>query len=228
VTLATPCPSCGAELHFRSSVTVCAVCASCGSMVVRSDVSVAAIGTMASLPDDISPLRIGTGLVVDDRAYVVLGRIRMYWADGAWNEWFIDDGTTPGWLVEAQGFFSVAFPLPLPPVLVDAPWPVLGATLDLGGTIYRVSDLKEATCRGSEGELPFAAPSGRVVRYADLNSPAGGFVSLEDSDEGRRFSSGANVHGDDLGFSNLRPVEGWVEPPRRARSDGDPEFPPGS
>ena len=197
-------------------------------MGVRSDVSVAAIGTMASLPDDISPLRIGTGLVVDDRAYVVLGRIRMYWADGAWNEWFIDDGTTPGWLVEAQGFFSVAFPLPLPPVLVDAPWPVLGATLDLGGTIYRVSDLKEATCRGSEGELPFAAPSGRVVRYADLNSPAGGFVSLEDSDEGRRFSSGANVHGDDLGFSNLRPVEGWVEPPRRARSDGDPEFPPGS
>ena len=186
-------------------------------MVVRSDVSLEAIGTMASLPDDISPLRIGTGLTIEGRSYNVLGRARMYWADGAWNEWFIDDGATPGWLIEAQGFFSVAFPRPLPPILTGAPWPVLGATIDLGGTLYRVSDLKEATCRGSEGELPFAAPSGRVVRYADLNSASGGFVSLEDADDGRRFYSGANVHFDDLGFNDLRPVEGWAEPPRGAR-----------
>ncbi len=81
--LATTCPSCGAELHFRSSVTICAVCASCGSMVVRSDVAVAAIGAMASLPDDISPLQIGTDLTLDGRRYTVLGRVRMYWADGA-------------------------------------------------------------------------------------------------------------------------------------------------
>jgi hypothetical protein len=196
-------------------------------MVVRSDVSVEAIGTMASLPDDISPLWIGTSLIIDDSAYVVLGRIRMYWPDGAWNEWFVDDGERPAWLVEAQGFFSIAFPRPMPSILVGAPWPVLGATIDLEGTPYRVSDLKEATCRGSEGELPFAAPSGRVVRYADLNSPSGGFASLEDSDEGRRFFSGVNVHFDDLCFSHLRPVEGWVEPARGTRGSGDPEYPPG-
>ena len=196
-------------------------------MVVRSDVSVEAIGTMASLPDDISPLQIGTGLMVNDRSYTILGRTRMYWADGAWNEWFIDDGAKPGWLVDAQGFFSVAFPLPLPPVLTDAPWPVLGATIDLGGTLVprlrsEGSDLpgqrRRVAFRGAERTS--GALRGLKQRVRRICQP------WRDSDEGRRISSGANVHFDDLGFKNLRSVEGWEEPPRNARSSGDPEYPP--
>jgi hypothetical protein len=224
--LATTCPSCGAELHFRSSVTVCAVCASCGSMVVRSDITVEAIGAMASLPDDISPLRVGANLTVDNRRYTLLGRARMYWAGGAWTEWFMDDGTAPGWLIEAQGFFSVAFSLPLPPGFATAPWPALGAEIIVEGQTYRVTDLKQATCAGSEGELPFTARAGREVRYADLTSEVGGFAGLEEGDDGRRLYVGHHIHFDDVAFRDLRDVEGWTPPSVGARLAGDPEYSP--
>jgi hypothetical protein len=224
---ATTCPSCGTELHFRSPVAVYAVCASCGSMVVRSDVTVEAIGTMASLPNDISPLRIGTDLTIDSRRYKLLGRIRMYWADGAWNEWFMDDGAAQGWLIEAQGFLSVAFPLALPPGFATAPWPALGTEIPVDGGMYRVTDLKQATCAGSEGELPFTAPRGRQVRYADLTSEAGSFAGLEEAEDGRRLYAGRNLHFDDVAFGNLRDVEGWTPPQAGARRTGDPEYSPG-
>jgi hypothetical protein len=218
------CPSCGAALHFRSSVSVYVVCASCGSMVVRSDVEVETIGRMASLPGDISPLQIGTKLTHAGRAYTLLGRTRMAWDDGAWTEWFMDDGTVQGWLADAQGFLSVSFEQPLPPLLATAAWPVLGDAVTLEGKIYRVSDLKQATCIGSEGELPFAAPRGRTARYADMISLSAGFASIEESKEGRRLYFGAYVRFDELHFDGLRPVEGWARPGPGAA--GDPQFPP--
>jgi hypothetical protein len=225
--LATTCPSCGAELHFRSSVTVSAVCASCGSLVLRTDVKVEAIGAMASLPDDISPLQVGTDLTIGGRRYTILGRVRMYWADGAWNEWFMDDGATPGWLIEAQGFFSVAFPLPMPPGFATNPWPALGTAITIDGVTYHVTDLKQATCAGSEGELPFTAPRGRQVRYADLTGADGGFAGLEEAEDGRTLYVGRNIHFDDVAFNNLRGVEGWIAPAGDARLAGDPEYSPG-
>ncbi len=218
------CPSSGAAQRFRSSVSVYVVCASCGSMVVRSDVAVEAIGRMASLPDDISPLQIGTKLAHAGRLYILLGRTRMSWDDGAWTEWFMDDGTVQGWLTDAQGFLSVSFEQPLPPRLATAAWPVLGDAVTLEAKVYRVSDLKQATCIGREGELPFAAPRGRTARYADMISQSAGFASLEESGEGRRLYAGAYVSFDELHFDALRPVDGWTRP--GPGDPGDPQFPP--
>jgi Domain of unknown function (DUF4178) len=218
------CPSCGAELRFRSSVSVYAVCASCGSMVVRAGVSVEAIGQMAALPDDISPLQIGTRLVHAGRDYTLLGRVRMAWQDGAWTEWFMDTGAIQGWLTDAQGFLSVSFEQPVPSTIAASPG--LGDQITLDDRTYRVADLKQATCIGSEGELPFAAPRGRTAHYTDMVSQSAGFASLEDSDEGRQLYVGENVTFDDLRFDNLRPIDGWTRP--RTPMVGDPQLPPPS
>jgi hypothetical protein len=218
------CPSCGAELRFQSSVSVYTVCASCGSMVMRTDVAVEAIGRMASLPEDISPLQVGTSLVYAGHHYTLLGRSRMGWADGAWTEWFMDDGSQQAWLTDAQGFLSVSFERPIPPDIT--PPLKLGSELTLYGNIYRVTDLKQATCVGSEGELPFAAPAGRVVHYTDMTGPFAGFAGLEESDDGRQLYVGENVTFDDLTFANLRPIEGWTLPRPGGRLAGDPQFPP--
>jgi hypothetical protein len=217
------CPSCGAELRFRSSVSIYGVCASCGSMVMRTDVAVEAIGQMASLPEEISPLQIGTTLVHGRHRYTLLGRARMAWAHGAWTEWFMDDGSVQAWLTDAQGFLSVSFERPLPPDL--APSLALGSELTLYGNAYRVTDLKQATCIGSEGELPFAAPRGRVAHYTDITGPLAGFAGLEESEDGRQLYIGENVTFDQLAFGNLRPVDGWTLPHRRTANSGDPEFP---
>ena len=108
------CPSCGAPMTFRSSFSVYAVCSFCGSTVLRTDRDVSLIGTMADLPDEMTPFQVGTGLSWHTDTYTLAGRVRMGWADGAWNEWFIDSANRKGWLSEAQGFLALAFETPVP------------------------------------------------------------------------------------------------------------------
>jgi len=218
------CPSCGAPLEFRSSVSVYTVCSYCGTMAVRSNEAIESIGTMSALPEDISPLQIGTVLTWANRRYTLLGRDIMAWADGSWTEWFMDAGGMPGWLAHAQGFFSTAFEHPLPPDLAAASWPVLDARLTIDGTPYRVADLKQAHCIGSEGELPFPAVPGRIIDYADMLGPSGTFASLEQAGPDRALFVGANATYDELHFENLRPVEGWAPPKPGPARAGDPQF----
>ena len=217
------CPSCGAPIPFRSSFSVYAVCRSCGSTVLRTDRDVSVIGKMADLPDEMTPFQVGTGLSWQGQTYGLAGRVRMAWADGAWNEWFIDSAARKGWLCEAQGSLALAFETEVPPRLAGPA--KLGDVVDLAAEHFRISDIKRATCIGSEGELPFPAPRGRSATYYDMLSPVGGFAGLEDSDEGRRLYIGHYVEFDDLQFTNLREVEGWRVPHDLA-AEGFPRPPP--
>ena len=206
------CPSCGAELPFRSSVSVYAVCQSCGSTVVRNDRAVQSMGTMAALPEEISPMQVGTRLQWSGRTYTLLGRLRIGWADGAWTEWFIDDGAGgPGWLTEAQGLLAASFERPLPSDLGSA-LPELGAAVSLDGEMLRVADIKQGTCLGSQGELPFVALKGREATYVDMVGSTAGFAGLEYSAEGSRLYRGGYLPFAAFHFENLRQVEGWPAP----------------
>ena len=104
------CPSCGAEITFQSSFSVYAVCRYCSAMIVRNDMDVKSIGTMASLPPDISPFQIGTYCEYQNVSFQLIGRMKIGWTDGAWNEWFFvaSDGRK-GWLAEAQGTYAISF-----------------------------------------------------------------------------------------------------------------------
>ncbi len=215
------CPSCGAPIAFRSAVGVYAVCRSCGSTVLRTDGAVAAIGRMAALPADVSPIQIGTQLAWRGTPFTVLGRIRTAWQDGAWNEWFLDGGGQPAWLAEAQGFLSIAFDAPVPAGLAGAP-PALGSRLTVEGQVFGVADIKQAVCVGSEGELPFAAPHGRGTTYVDLVGAGGGFAGLEISPDGQRFFLGQYAPFHAFGFRNLRGLDGWAVPDPAADRSGDP------
>jgi predicted RNA-binding Zn-ribbon protein involved in translation (DUF1610 family) len=208
------CPSCGAELTFRASFSVYAVCAYCGCTVVRRDRDVERIGMMADLPDEMTPLQVGTDLTWQRKRYTLAGRVRMAWSDGAWNEWFMLAGDSVAWLAEAQGFLTVATPLPITEArgFDQTSLPGLDATIAIQGKTYRVTDIKDATCVGSEGELPFAAPRGRKATYYDMLSADGGFASIEAGSEDRDLYLGAYVAFDDLAFANLRTIDTWKPP----------------
>src|SRR3981081_310847 len=86
------------------------VCEHCRSMVVRKDLNVETLGVMAELPPDLSPLQIGTRGEWNGRGFELLGRIRVEWELGSWNEWYAEfAGGVEGWLAEAQGFYMVSF-----------------------------------------------------------------------------------------------------------------------
>ena len=219
---AYPCPSCGAPIPFRASFSVYAVCSYCGSTVLRTDRDVSLIGKQADLPGEISPLQIGSGFTAGGEAFELIGRVRMAWADGAWTEWFAHGSRREGWLAEAQGFLALSFEQTMPDALAGPP-PPLGAAVLVDGRTFRVGDIKQATCVGGEGELPFAAPRGRTATYYDMTGPDAGFAGLEIAGEARRFYLGAYVDADAIALRNLREVEGWSPP--KTPSQGDPRLP---
>ena len=216
------CPSCGAEVTFKSAASVYSVCPYCESMLVRDDVDVKSIGKMATLPDDISPLQVGTEGQLDGTHFGIIGRLKVGWRDGMWNEWHIllDSGER-GWIGEAQGSFSVSFEKDgldeqdrgFIAGCIGTPGSSTGLSagfrISVEGKELRAVDIKEATCLGSEGELPFRAPKGRRTVAIDFTGQAGDFATVEVENEVFRLYSGRYVEFDDFRFSNLRPLEGW-------------------
>lgn len=219
------CPSCGADVTFQSARSVYAVCAYCQSMVVRTDVDVKSIGVMATLPDDMSPLQLGSGGYFEEQPFTLIGRLKIGWRDGLWNEWHLlmADGRR-GWIGEAQGSFSISFELEgALPRDVEATLAHCRALLtsgkaadarpgfvvELGGATLRAVDIKLATCLGSEGELPFAAPKGRRTVTIDCIGTKGEFATLDHDGREAHAYVGRYVEWDALRFTNPRPLEGW-------------------
>jgi hypothetical protein len=210
------CPSCGANIDFQSSLSVYAVCKYCQSMVVRHDLDVELIGKMASLPEDMSPLQIGTSGIYNGIRFGIIGRIRLSWTDGFWNEWFIifDDGRK-GWLAEAQGFYAVNFEIDqdkLPDLKEfnkESSKSFLGKQLVISKKILKIVDIKEAVCVGSEGELPFTASQGRKITSIDLVGTNSEFASIEIEGDQRHVYIGNYVEWEELHCHNFRILEGW-------------------
>jgi hypothetical protein len=214
------CPSCAAQVVFQASLSVYAVCRYCSSMVVRRDLDVESIGSMAMLPDDMSPLQLGTGGLYRGRAFSLIGRIKASWENGFWNEWFmmLDDGCN-AWLAEAQGFYAVSFLYKEVEAKAASGKktaspkserkPKIGSFRQFKDRRYRAVDIKEVRCVGSEGELPFSAPCGRKTTSVDYLGEDGEFACVEiDADE-ERIYIGHYVDWNELRCTNLRQLEGW-------------------
>ncbi len=216
------CPSCSAEIVFQSRISATCVCPYCSSLVVRHDTELESIGKMAQLPEDISPFQIDTIGVYKGLAFRIIGRLKMAWQDGYWNEWFLYfDDAKKAWLAEAQGSLAIIFEEYLSPEEAKAKFgkaPKLNSKLLISGTTYTVSDLKESYCIGSEGELPFAAPRGRNVKGIDLIAGNSKFAGIEYCDgEPPSVFTGQYVEFDDLSFNHLRELEGWKMPSSKSK-----------
>ncbi|HEY3897047.1 MAG TPA: DUF4178 domain-containing protein [Chthoniobacter sp.] len=205
------CPQCGAPVTLRASTAVFAVCEHCRSMVVVRGSSAEVTGVMAVLPPDLSPFQIGTRGEWQGRGFEIVGRVRVDWEEGTWNEWCIlYDATKTGWLAEAQGLLMISFATEVAEKLPTSIRDYLhGKQMRLNGTLWTVSDVKNVTHPASEGELPFVAPPQQTRTSVDLMNPGGGFATIELADDQAEVYIGEYVDFDELKFANLRPVPGW-------------------
>jgi Domain of unknown function (DUF4178) len=181
-------------------------------MVVRHDVKLESIGQMAELPPDLSPLQVGTNGEFDGLAFTLIGRVRLAYDEGSWNEWcaLFGDGRY-GWVAETQGFFMVSFESAAPEGFPAADTLTADRVLEVEGQRYQVVDCKETVCLGSEGELPFSAPVGRKAASVDLAGADSRFAGVETAEGITRIFVGRYAHFDELKFTKLRPVPGWSE-----------------
>ncbi len=213
------CPNCGAAIRFRSADLPVKVCDSCRSAIVRNGDHLEAMGKIAQVPEDVSPLQIGSRGEDGGAAFELIGRVRWRWSGGGWNEWLalFNDGST-AWIGEAMGRFMVlreAKPGPGNKViqrLRDNAWIVVGSNSTIAGTDYIVTDVKDASCVGSEGELPFSAPLGHAIRSIDLMGREGRCASIQKDGNDIQLFAGRYASLANLRATNLRAFEGWPMP----------------
>lgn len=180
-------------------------------MVVRNDIGLESIGTMAELPPDHSPLQIGASGECRNQHFKLLGRLRVRWAEGAWDEWYADFGDNRhGWVAETQGFFLISEEMPPGPAVAEQlREAVPGTGLVIGEARFQVSDIKQATAVGGAGELPFVAVPGTTWQGMDLTGPGRQFAGLEWHGDEPRFFMGFSAIPGEIRWQGLRPVPGW-------------------
>jgi hypothetical protein len=186
-----------------------AVCSYCRATVLRDGANTANIGKLSEILDDFTPIRLGTAGVWKGKYFTVVGRLRLKYADGAWNEWNIEfkDGTL-GWLSDASGQLVVSQlnAAVKPPVGIDQ-LPV-GCNINVNQQKYAVTDARTCVCIGGEGELPALANDGTEFTSVDLRSVGGnGFITFDYSDAPPSVYVGEACSRDELALTNLRTDE---------------------
>jgi DNA-directed RNA polymerase subunit RPC12/RpoP len=204
------CPSCGAQVNFKSSVTLYLVCEYCRSLIVRRDLDVEALGKVAILQEDASPLMLGTQGYFHNTPFTLIGRIIRGWSDGSWNEWFMMfDDQRRGWLGEAQGqlMIFIESETNVPKATAQRWQP--GELVRFANTSYSVTDVKETTCIGCEGELPESSLQGEKTVSIDLTAPPNLCATLELADDANTVYLGEFIEFEACRFANLREIPGW-------------------
>lgn len=201
------CPNCGAKITFRWSACVQTVCEYCKSILVRTDIDLQKVGRVADLPQNSSPIQIGTEGCCGAHSFVAIGRIIYEYDQGNWNEWHLmmNNGTS-GWLSDGQDEYAVTFAAPgrkLPPESR------IGQQYTWDNETYTVSTVTKAHYRGVEGELPFQYWDKSDVIFVDLLSHSGKFATIDYSDESPALYLGEAVEFESLKLKNLRSFEGW-------------------
>jgi Domain of unknown function (DUF4178) len=206
---AANCPNCGAAVQFRWSSSVQTVCAYCQSILVRTDLDLQKVGTVADLPRDGSPIQIGTEGRYRHLSFVTIGRIIYEYDQGTWNEWHLamSDGKN-GWLSDAQFEYAVTFAAPRHQ-MPAAGAATVNARYEWDGVQYTVTTITDARYRGIQGELPFQTWDKEKARFVDLRSAAANCATLDYSDADPVLYLGEIVDGDALQLKNLRSFEGW-------------------
>lgn len=183
-------------------------------MLVRHDLDLEALGKMAQLPEDVSPLKLGSRGKFKNTAFEIIGRLKIAWSEGFWNEWFVlfDDGKR-GWLAEAMGFFMLSFEVTETGAVPARREVAVGKAYELVPSHrFFVDDIKEAVCIGSEGELPFKGLQGRKTLSVDLSDNTGQFASIEYDDQANiSLYVGRYVEFEALALSNLRDLEAEIK-----------------
>ena len=206
----TKCPSCGANVTYRTSITLFSVCPFCHSLVQRKGLDLEDLGKVAQLQADGTPLQVGARGAYLGGAFELVGRVQLRMPVGFWNEWamIFADGRQ-GWLGEAQGVYVVTF-------CVEDKVPAysaleLGARVPIKGTAYTVRERLKAHYVSAEGELPFKPPLGlgEAVPSVDLTAPGGLFATIDYSEEPPVGFAGTYQDYDALAFAGVKTFEGW-------------------
>jgi DNA-directed RNA polymerase subunit RPC12/RpoP len=183
--LVANCPSCGAQIEFKSGQSIVVICEYCRSAVARTDRDLKDLGKVAEVVETGSPLDVGLRGKWRDVSFELTGRAQLgHEMGGQWDEWYatFSNGWL-GWLAEAQGRFYLTFQYPVPDGVQLPPFEQLELGQQVPGlpwpTPLMVAETGRATARGAKGEIPYLLTPGETYYYADLSGADRAFGTLD-------------------------------------------------
>jgi hypothetical protein len=165
------CPSCGAPMKQSTPAARTLVCAHCGQTSHLNAESLEAVGDQHLLIDYGSRLAIGQTGRYFGREFMVLGRLRIDYEDGFWDEWyiqFLDNGET-GWIQEDDGSFVLFTEAGRLRQRLNLDGVKVGSFVPLTTDMDKVfiTSKSKASVNGGEGELPFRIIPGQQADFVD-------------------------------------------------------------
>jgi hypothetical protein len=201
-------------LKFRTNFAVCIVCPKCLSVVKKDNSSVLHSLSDNKIPEDMSPLMIGTTGKWADKSFEIVGRIKYVSGSRYTNQWVLAwaDGSV-GWLGEGYGFYSMLkkdslAKIPASFIQVKK----AGQSFkSLENIVFYVDNIVSNNTFYCEGELPEEVLfSKEFISIESTNSKLE--VALIDvySKTEIHFYSGKIVDFQSMHFTNLRDLNGWI------------------
>lgn len=173
---AISCPSCGASRTLHNPGLAMFVCEYCSSAVYWDDDQVRVAGEKAVLSEGCSRLYRGALGTFHNKRFRVLGRVRYGFAEGFWDEWFLDlDDGSSCWMTEDQHQLAVQQQVQLETLQPFDRYQV-GGQISAHGSSFMVQEIGHLTCLGLEGELPKAIEVGESYPYVDATSLEGRYA----------------------------------------------------
>ncbi len=159
------CPSCGVAIAEINAHTRSVACAHCSNWVYLGSNGWEAAGLFEHAMDAPSMLQLGKRGKLNDRDFVVRGRVRLSYAEGFWDEWWLEfDDQDHQWLEEDDGVYRLHVTINAEPEVETINAATVGGNVMIDGESWFVSERIDAQVAGVEGSLPVAiVPSERVV-----------------------------------------------------------------
>jgi len=193
------CPSCGANIKQQNPASRSISCGYCGQTSHINADSLQAAGEKSLLVDYGSYLSVGNRGRWKEQGFTILGRLRIEYDDGFWDEWYInfDDGR-PAWIQEDDGSFML-FQAggQIPRLNYDSIR--VGTFVDFTHDLPNVfvTSKSRAKVEGGEGELPFRIIPGETADFVE-GIKEGEMVSIEVLLDETSLYMGQTISLDDL------------------------------
>jgi hypothetical protein len=211
--LVANCPSCGAQIEFKSGQSIVVICEYCRSAVARTDRDLKDLGKVAEVVETGSPLDVGLRGKWKDVPFELTGRAQLgHEMGGQWDEWYatFSNGWL-GWLAEAQGRFYLTFQYQAPEGVQLPPFDQLQLGQQVPGlpwpTPLMVAETGRATALGAKGEIPYLLTPGETYYYADLSGSDRGFGTLDYNQSPPLIFLGHELTLAELGITTTRTPE---------------------
>ena len=175
------CPSCGGEIKSENAASRSVSCPYCGQTSHLNADSLEAAGNQHLLIDYGSMFSVGMTATLKNHKFRVLGKLRIEYDDGFWDEWFVHllDSGKNAWIQEDDGAFVFFVE---GEGLEDIQYDNIhvGTNISLTDTYNNVfiTSKSRAKVEGGEGELPFAIIPGDTADFIE-GVQDGAVVSVE-------------------------------------------------